>query len=173
MVNTPSPKCQFLEMINCMGGVKVVPGMKLVEEIRNALNSTIKSREVFNPDERMALRSQGAGRNEVHPWLLIVALFSGTSRAAISASKSHASMDLRDGDLMFWFPVIEAILMATTVAFTLVPMKQAYLFIGQTGVPPMFLKLCRMSTVLFALAARMTMSLSLVMKADFAIGVIC
>ena len=121
----------------------------------------------------MALRSQGAGRNEVHPWLLMVALFGGTGRAAISATKLHAKMDSIDRYLMFWFPVIEAILMDTTVAFTLVPMKQEYLFIGQTGVPPMFLKLCRVATVLFALAVRMTMSLSLVMKAAFSIEVVC
>ena len=63
--------------------------------------------------------------------------------------------------------------MDTTVVFTLVPMKQAYLFIGQTGVPPMFLKLCRIATVFFALAARMTKSLSLVMKAAFLIKVVC
>ena len=121
----------------------------------------------------MALRSQGAGRNEVHFWLLMVALFGGTGRAAISATELHAKMDLIDGDLMFRSPVIEAILMATTVAFTLAPMKQAYLFIGRTGVPPIFLKLCRMATVLFAFAGRMTMLLSLVMKADFLIGVVC
>ena len=103
----------------------------------------------------------------------MVALFAGIGRAAISAAKLHAKMDSIEGDLMFWSPVIEAILMATAVAFTLVPKKQAYLFLGRTCVPPMFLKLCRMTTVLFAVAARMTMSLSLVMKAAFLIEVVC
>ena len=44
MVNTPSPKFKFLEMIDCGGGVKVVPGMKLVKEIHDALtlNNQIK-----------------------------------------------------------------------------------------------------------------------------------
>ena len=44
MATTPSPKCKFLEMIDCRSGVKVVPGMKLVEEIRDALtlNDQIK-----------------------------------------------------------------------------------------------------------------------------------
>ena len=82
-------------------------------------------------------------------------------------------MDSMGGDLMFWFPVIEAMLMDTTVALKLVPIKQAYLFVGRRGVPPMFLKLWRIATVLFALAARMTMSMSLVMKAAFSIEVVC
>ncbi len=49
--------------------------------------------------------------------------------------------DSIDGDLMFLFPVIEAILMATAVALTLVPKKQTNLSKGQRSVPPMFLKL--------------------------------
>ena len=36
MVNTPNPKCEFLEMIDCGGGEKVVPCIKLAEEIVNA-----------------------------------------------------------------------------------------------------------------------------------------
>ena len=121
----------------------------------------------------MALRSQGVGRNDVHPWLLMVALFCGTGRAAISATELHAKMDAIDGDLMFLFPVIDAMSIDTTAALTLVPTKQANLFIGRRGVPPMFLALCRMATDLFAFAARMMMSLSLVMKADFLIEDVC
>ena len=37
MVNTPSPKLEFLEVIDCGGGEKVVLGMKFVEEIPNTL----------------------------------------------------------------------------------------------------------------------------------------
>ena len=69
------------------------------------------------------------------------ALFGGIGRAAISDAKLHAKRDSIDGDLVFLFPVIKAILMATAVALTLVPMKQTNLFNGQRGVPPMFLKL--------------------------------
>ena len=121
--------------------------MKLIKEIPTPLHSTINLRGLLSPDVRMALRIQGAGRNELHPWLLMVALFCGTGRAAISAPELHAKMDSMDGDLMFWIPVIDAMLIDTTAALTLVPMKQANLFIGQRGVPPMFLKLCRMATV--------------------------
>ena len=80
--------------------------------------------------QSMALSSQGVGMNELQPWLLMVALFAGTGRAVISAAKLHAKIDVIDGDLMFWFPAIESVLMATTVAFMLVPMKQMYLFNG-------------------------------------------
>ena len=40
------------------------------------------------------------------------ALFGGIGRAAISDAKLHAKRDSIDGDLMFLFPVIEAMLMA-------------------------------------------------------------
>ena len=69
------------------------------------------------------------------------ALFGGIGRAAISDAKLHAKRDSIGGDLKFLFPVIEAMLMATAVALTLVPMKQTSLFDGRRGVPPMFLKL--------------------------------
>ncbi len=89
----------------------------------------------------MALRSQGAGRNEKHPRLVMGALFGGIGREAISAAESQSKRDSIDGDLMFLFPVIEAMLMATAVALTLVPKKQTNLSKGRRSVPPMFLKL--------------------------------
>jgi hypothetical protein len=58
------------------------------------------------------------------------ALFGGIGREAISAAESQSRRDSIEGDLMFLFPVIEAMLMATAVALTLVPKKQTNLFKG-------------------------------------------
>ena len=59
------------------------------------LHSTISSRGLLSPDVRMALRSQGAGRKYEHPWLVMVALFRGVGRAAISVAELHAKRDTR------------------------------------------------------------------------------
>ena len=72
---------------------------------------------------------------------MMVALFGGVRRAAISVAELHAKRDLIGGDLMFLFPVIEVMSMATAVVLSLVPMKQTNLFIGQRGMPLLFLKL--------------------------------
>ena len=115
--------------------------MKQIKKIGNFLHSMISSRGSLSPEVRMALRSQGAGRNEEHPRLVMGALFGGIGREAISDAEIHSKRDSIDGDLMFLFPVIEAILMATAVALTLVPTKQTNLSNGLRSVPPMFLKL--------------------------------
>ena len=63
------------------------------------------------------------------------------TRKRISDAEIHSKRDSIDGDLMFLFPVIKAVLMATAVTLTLVPMKQTNLSNGRRSVPPMFSKL--------------------------------
>ena len=111
----------------------------------------------------MEFTSHGAGRREGHPLKFNRALFAGIGMTAISVVVSHAIMALTKGVLMLREEKYEVVLMFTTIAFSFVLMKQAYLLIGRSNVPSMLLKLWSTATVLLALAARTTMLASLEM----------
>jgi hypothetical protein len=149
-----------------------LPAWNWSKRVATFLPITIRLRGFFVPAARMALTSQGAGRKVEHPWKEVGALIAGIDSAAISAAEFADIRASMSGLLMSMLDVIKIILMITTVAFLLVQQKQAYLFAGQRGVPPMFLKLWSTAMVFFAFAASTMLFASLVMNKAFSFCVV-